>query len=362
MSKDCEIDFDNTCMGEQNARCVTYQGDLSECTELNTECRTHTAHEVIEDISTQLTKFCQDLDMSNVTMDCFDFGAVVPTLPELLTSIISKQCTPDELACDTVFNMPILCAELDYKCLYDECGNVLEPQNLKELFQSLINKSCEQGESPTIPTTIVEAGNNITVDTTVEGDTTTYTVNALMPEPVSKATFYQEVISDIDISDTIPTPTGVFFFPTGYNTLEYENVSTSTKLVEVHVSYETENASPIEPATSSYNDVESAIIKTSTGGADTIQYRGGGMTSISVFGYDVQDGQYISDVSTEQVKSTPGNHTVIPSFNVISMPLNTSYFKVLTLSAGEKVSLKFNYKDETVGSRLKRAQILVKEL
>src|SRR5690554_818851 len=138
----CKDKIGYTCSKRVNSRCVDYEGEISECSELDSECRIHTVHEVLEDSSRQLTKVCSELDLSEVDKGCLQFETEDPKLPEVIGGIINKLCEEQDTNCDMYLNTPIACMELDYGCLVDECGEAAAPQNIKELFQLLINQIC----------------------------------------------------------------------------------------------------------------------------------------------------------------------------------------------------------------------------
>ena len=143
----CKDKISYTCGKRTNARCVDYEGKLSECTELDAGCRIHTVHEVLEDVGEQLTSHCNDLDMTKVEKDCLELDSAEPKLPEVLTAVISKLCAIGEQVegeCHPVFTAPIACVGLDYGCLVDECGVEAAPTNLKELLQIMINQICQK--------------------------------------------------------------------------------------------------------------------------------------------------------------------------------------------------------------------------
>jgi hypothetical protein len=169
------------------------------------------------------------------------------------------------------------------------------------------------------------------------------------------------VISDIDIVDSAPSPgPDQYFFPIGYETLEYQNTSGEEIQVEVHVSYETDIPST-SPDNSLQNWVDGAIIKTDTVPTDTVQYESLGLTDIEGYLYDTVDGNVITGVTSETVVTQPSGNPVDFRFTNKRKPKNTSFFKIVTLADQERVSLKFKSKAGSVG-RLLKAQILVKEL
>ena len=137
----------------------------------------------------------------------------------------------------------------------------------------------------------VVAGDGIEVSSSVVNNTTTYTISA-----EQKEFFYEEVISDIDIVSgaALPGP-DQYFFPTGYDTLEYENTGPDQKRYEVHVSYDT-NIPEGTPVNSLQNWVDGAIIKTDTVPADTVQYESLGFTDVEGYLYDTVDENVVTGV------------------------------------------------------------------
>lgn len=138
----CKDKIGHTCSKRVNSRCVDYEGEVSECSELDSECRIHTVHEVLEDSSRQLTKICSELDLSEVDKGCLEIEGDSPKVKDFIQSIVNKVCDP-QAGCDEIFNTTLECSGLDYKCFVDECSEEFSPQNLKQLFQMLIDRSCE---------------------------------------------------------------------------------------------------------------------------------------------------------------------------------------------------------------------------
>ena len=298
----CKDKINSTCGKITNARCVDYEGKLSSCTELNAECRSHNVHEVLEDVSEQLTLACEALDMTKVIHECLqeEYGeGELPTLPEILTMLSKKVCElmgENGGECHSAFSAPISCMGLNYSCLVDECGVEAAPKDLKELLQMLIDLGCAGGGGVT---------------------------------PVNKMTFYEEHVEEVAIKRP-PVPS-TYFLPTGYNGITYLNSSTGPQKIEVHVSYNLK--AEYDVGSENTESVSSAIIRTSTSNVDTPEYEFSGEYSRT-------------DLETKT-----------------EIPHSVNYFKVLTIGAGERVSLKFRVFDSTgAKTKLKRAQILVKEL
>ena len=234
---------------------------------------------------------------------------------------------------------------------------------------------------------IVVAGDNVTVSSSVVDNVTTYTVNALdtvitgandivvTPSgPVAgvttytisrpKQNFFNQVVGWADVQ-LDPTP-ATYHFPLGYSGLSYTNATGATKTFAVHVSYDT---SLVGPGTALNNNInliswlDGAIMKT-VGGIDTIQYESfAGRLDISG---SLFNGILATDIvnltSTETVVTTPGGDPVEFRFLNGEMQRNISFFSMVTLNNGESVSLKFKAKDALTSALLGRAQILVTEL
>lgn len=322
----CNDKLKYTCGKITNARCVDYEGDLSNCTDLDKDCRVHTLHEVIEDVNEQLTKHCAELDMSGVDKGCLEGLDSESKLPKVLSKVIAKLCETKEGDCNLIFNTPIDCAELDYGCLVDDCGVDIAPKNLKELLQSMINQGCECCEGGGGPA-------------------------------VSKMYFYKEKVETKDVYSNLQVIDDKYSFINGYQELEYENTKTTPMTVEVHISYNFSKVMP-GPGITSYNSLRSAIVKTVTG-VDTVQYEKEGTESTRIGYVNYSTNDFFPPESIERVKTTPGGFDT--SVAILDETYgNVSYFKVLTLQPSEKVSLKFGI-EETVVSIIS-AQILVKEL
>jgi hypothetical protein len=139
----CQDKIDHTCGKKHNARCIDYEGDKPTCTTLG-DCPSHSVHDVLEDVTVQLNKVCENLNFSDYDKDCLDLG-VDPNLPQILTAITETLCTlkakvEEEESCPSVFTQDISCLNLDLKCLTDDCG--AQPTSIKEVLQLLINQAC----------------------------------------------------------------------------------------------------------------------------------------------------------------------------------------------------------------------------
>lgn len=227
--------------------------------------------------------------------------------------------------------------------------------NLNDIIIELVSRICEAAGN-TLQTVVV-GGNNINVSFNTVGSTTTYTVS----QP-SKIFFYKEFISDIDIVDNAPAPgPDNYFFPIGYEILTFQNTYSDPTTFKINVSYNTDLPAFIAtPDNALKNWVDGAIV-TTFGGVDTIQYETLSLTNIEVYLWDTVNNSVISGFTADTVRTEPGDHAVDVRFTNKRKPINTSFFKVVTLQPGEFVSLKFKSKAGSIG-RLLKAQILVEEL
>jgi hypothetical protein len=233
------------------------------------------------------------------------------------------------------------------------CLQVGKGQTLTEL----LNRLCNNLSNLSSGLVEVEAGNGIDVNSSVDNNTTTYTVST-----IPKKYFYREFVSDIDIvhGAELPGPDS-YFFPTGYQNLTYQNTSGSDMVVEVHVSYETNIPTSVEVGNRLENWVDGAIVKTDTMSNDTVEYESLGLTDVEGYLYDTVDENIITGTTSEKVLTDVSSNPVKFKFTNITLPKNVSFFKVLTLQDEETVSLKFKSKPGSIG-RLLKGQILVKEL
>ena len=205
-------------------------------------------------------------------------------------------------------------------------------------------------------TTVVEAGAGIDVDVVTVGNTTTYTVSVI-PKDIA----YFENVETVAIN-TAPVP-NVYNFPSvGYATLTYTNSTSSTKTYKVYGSYDS-NFNTISPNnTSLENWVDGAIIKTVLL-TDTVLWQSLGTSILSGFLFwGPSGGQTIgSGTPTHLLIDDQGSNVQFRFLNA-SIPRNVSFFQIVTLNAGETVSLKFKTKDNTSASNLLAAQFMVEEV
>lgn len=139
----CKDKISTTCGKRINSRCIDYEGNLSDCTDLP-GCPKQTVHEVLEDMSNKISDFCKSLDLADTNTGCVTVQT--KTLKDLLESLFSEVCgikdrLPEE-DCPSVFTQDAACLELDYKCLVDACGE--QPKSVKDVLQLLIDSACTE--------------------------------------------------------------------------------------------------------------------------------------------------------------------------------------------------------------------------
>ena len=235
---------------------------------------------------------------------------------------------------------------------------------------------------------VVAAGDNVTVSTSVAANVTTYTVNALdsivvgaddivvtPSAPVAgvttytvsrpKINFYQEAIGNVNVLlDPVADPT-IYHFPVGYNALTYTNTSGVTKTFVVHASYESSNptGTSIFNSDEYYSLLDGGIVTTAFA-VDTVAYESSAArTRVSGSLFNGAGSTDIVNIgSTEQVLTSPGSDPVEFRFLYLDGAKHVSFFKIITLANGESVSLKFKTAVAGVNAYISQAQILVQEL
>ena len=142
----CKNKPKNTCGDRKsNARCVFYDIDVPSYSKLDEEdCIT--IEETTEDLYKLVSWIRQSIGTSNFDAECLEIEKVPDTyvknnnrflLVDIVKELVKKQCTESESTNNDINNV---LANLDYKCLVDECG--VKPGNLKDFFQLLINYTC----------------------------------------------------------------------------------------------------------------------------------------------------------------------------------------------------------------------------
>jgi hypothetical protein len=157
----CKDKISDRCLKKTNAVCVKYEGTLSGNSDLDAQdC--HTVEAVIEDINEQLDDIYDQIDLSGIDESCIDFQEEEAGKVKVREAIIAltlklkdvmehvgmscDDCPECESSCNPIFTEDISCLNLDYKCLADACG--VQPTNLKELLQLIIDSVCAEDANP----------------------------------------------------------------------------------------------------------------------------------------------------------------------------------------------------------------------
>ena len=142
----CNDRIASTCGKKINAKCVDYEGDFHNESDLTT-CDYPNIENVIEDINTTLNEITDALDTSSLGDSCISYTEVGGkiTIKEALLRLEEKVCELSDAVvvngCSPIFTDDISCVGLDFKCLVDPCGEQIT--SLKGLLQAIIDKSCE---------------------------------------------------------------------------------------------------------------------------------------------------------------------------------------------------------------------------
>jgi len=144
----CKDKLSRTCGKKINAKCVDYEGELHENTQLEA-CDCHSVEDVIEDMNLAINEIYESIDLSELGDSCIEYEKVdgkilvkeaLKKLEECVCDLKSQLEDTDSTGCPAIFSQDISCLGLDFLCLTDPCGNQI--QNLGELLQALINQTC----------------------------------------------------------------------------------------------------------------------------------------------------------------------------------------------------------------------------
>lgn len=133
----------NLCADPVNAVCVDYEGELGENTKITSDCVNQS--EVNIDLYTILDEQIKASDLSGLGKACIKYPLIEGKVN--LTSVVTQHekeiCLLKEglQAIQSSGEMPIQGWGIDFKCLVTPCGDDIK--TLKELLQSIINKTCE---------------------------------------------------------------------------------------------------------------------------------------------------------------------------------------------------------------------------
>ena len=281
------------------------------------------------------------------------FEAVMGTTADLLTAV-SSQCVTT-----TSTTMAFRITDPARTMLAEYGGSgFTNGTTIAEVIQNLWISICDLRDIELMGYAVT-ASDDITVTTTVVGATTTFDIGRT---PI--ISYYAESVTPIYLQNSVAPQAYVdnqYFQPNGYTTLGYTNTSGVTKDYFVRVSYDTNViAISVNSATIS-NDVDGALIK--NGNTGTPVYQSLGTTLLSGFLFN---GPTTSDVvntgTAETVVTTPSADPVEFRFLNGSLPRNVSFFKKVTLNAGETIELMFRGKGGAPNGYLLQAQFYVEEI
>jgi hypothetical protein len=309
--------------------------------------------------------------------------AVLGTSSALSTAITSQCIAGTDLALGAQYITPGIVMQVEYPTY------VGAPTTLAQAVSNLWIALCDLRTRIALyeKTSVVAAGDNVTVSSATVANVTTYTVNALdtvvvgtddivvtPSAPVAgvttytisrpKENYYNEVNGFVNVLlDPVADPT-IYHFPVGYNVLSYTNTTGATKTFTVHVSYiGVAGITNLVNSASFSNSLDGAIV-TTVFAVDTVEYESVGARTR--FHGSLMDGPTTGDIvdigTAETVVTTPGALPVEFRFIEGDATKHVSFFKLVTLNNGESVSLKFKTAAPGEDAFLLQAQILVQEL
>jgi len=231
--------------------------------------------------------------------------------------------------------------------------------------------------------TIVAAGDNITVTSvTSPTDVTTYTVNGkeaivvgsgdITVTPVTvgndttytvartpKINFYNEVIASINLPSDPGFIDLVYFSPSGYNVLTYTNTSGVSKDFMITVSADMQfylNSGGPDAYISSWMDTGLIL------SPGVLLYESRWRPNLDYKLWDTVTNLPIDGTTGETVVTTPSLNPVTTGIADKTLwPNNVSFFKKVTLTAGQTITVMFKGTTGVPGNLLK-AQLFVQEL
>ena len=207
-------------------------------------------------------------------------------------------------------------------------------------------------------TEVVGSGNIVSTPSPNPSGGTIYTISQ-----TAKQFLYQETISTLDISLDPSFSSLVYFQPVGYTNLTYTNTTSSTKTYKVHASYEFA-IGDVTPNNAGFGSwVDAAIVRNTTP-----VYEVSGQLNISSFLFwGPNSADLIGSGSPLHLLLDNQGSNVDVRFVSGNIPLNSAFFKVVTLAPGESISMRFRTKDPTPPglpalALLRKAQLMVDEV
>ena len=309
--------------------------------------------------------------------------AVLGSSTDLTNAVLAQCVAGTDLALAEQYTTPGVVMQVAYPAY------IGAPTTISEVIENLWIALCDLRDRIEFfeKESVVAAGDNVTVSTSVVANVTTYTVNALdsivvgaddivvtPSAPVAgvttytvsrpKINFYQEALGLVDVSLDPVVDQTIYHFPIGYNGLTYTNTSGVTKSFAVHASFDSViGATTLINTSNVKNYLAGAIISTAFA-VDTIQYESeGAWTEVVGALFDGPGPADLVGIGTlEQVLTSPSSNAV--EFRMLNYDAkkNVSIFKIITLANGESVSLKFRTTAIAEPANILKAQILVQEL
>ena len=282
--------------------------------------------------------------------------AVLGSSTDLTNAVLAQCVAGTDLALAEQYTTPGVVMQVAYPAY------IGAPTTISEVIENLWIALCDLRDRIEFfeKESVVAAGDNVTVSTSVVANVTTYTVNALdsivvgaddivvtPSAPVAgvttytvsrpKINFYQEALGLVDVSLDPVVDQTIYHFPIGYNGLTYTNTSGVTKSFAVHASFDSViGATTLINTSNVKNYLAGAIISTAFA-VDTIQYE--------------SEGAWTEVVGALFDGPGPADLVGIGTLE-----------QVITLANGESVSLKFRTTAIAEPANILKAQILVQEL
>jgi len=201
---------------------------------------------------------------------------------------------------------------------------------------------------------IVAGSGDITVSSATVGNDTTYTV-ARTP----KINFYNEVIASLNLPSDPGFIDLVYFSPSGYNVLTYTNTSGVSKDFMITVSADMQfylNSGGPDAYISSWMDTGLIL------SPGVLLYESRWRPNLDYKLWDTVTNLPIDGTTGETVVTTPGLNPVTTGIADKTLwPNNVSFFKKVTLTAGQTITVMFKGTTGVPGNLLK-AQLFVQEL
>jgi hypothetical protein len=137
-----DTDKKYNCGQRINSRCVYYDLDIPECSDLSGESCV-TVQDAMQNAYDMICSMDSGLDLSNLGNDCIDYEEADPgniQVNEALKKHEQLICELQTAANNAPCPIDISCMNLDTSCLQDPCGTGFA--TLEDLLQAMINQIC----------------------------------------------------------------------------------------------------------------------------------------------------------------------------------------------------------------------------